>query len=320
MPKKSFVHITLLFLIVTLCCSPETPQKEPNEGYIKASDGVKLYYRIINSASAKDTIVVVHGGPGAGMNAVLDPVLSLADHFVLLFYDQRGGGKSSLPNDTGLLHADYFIEDLEMVRQHFNMESMNLLAHSFGAILTAEYTNEFPQHVERMALFGAVGPYREEAAKAYQTSPVSPDTALSNRAQKVLTELLQGTAENPVENCRAYEDINRTLAEMRGENVTWTGTVCDASSEAVAYYYQFTAQITPRTFGNWNYTASEMDHVDSALLVIHGEKDTLSAYSQKLWVEAFPNGQLSTIPEAGKSAITDQPELVIPQIVDFFKK
>lgn len=305
-------------MILFVCCSQETPQKKSSDGYIEVSDGVELYYRIMGSASARDTIVVIHGGPGAGMNAVLEPVLPLADHFVLLFYDQRGGGKSSLPDDTGLLHADYFIEDLEMVRRHFNMESMNLFAHSFGAILAADYAKRFPERVKRMSFISAVGPNREEAAKVYQASPASPDTVLSNRAQSMLSELLQGTAENPAANCDKYEEINRTLAEMRGETVTWTGTVCDASPEAVAYYFQFTAQITPRTFGNWDYTY-DMNLVDSALLVIHGEKDSLSAYSQKLWVKAFPNGQLTTIPEAGKSAITDQPEFVFPQLVDFFK-
>lgn len=319
MPKNVFIYIAPLFLILAVCCSPGTPQEEFSEGYIKASDGIELYYRITNSTSAKDTIVVIHGGPGAGMNAVMEPVLPLADHFVLLFYDQRGGGKSSLPDDTELLHAEYFIEDLERVRRHFNMESMNILAHSFGAILSAEYTREFPHRVDRMVFIGAVGPNREEAAKVYQTSPASPDTALSDRAQKALTELLEGTAANPAENCRTYENINHTLAEMRGENVTWTGTVCNASPKAVGYYYQYTAQITPRTFGNWDYTAG-LNHIDSALLVIHGEKDSLGAYSQELWSEAFPDGQLSVIPEAGKSAITDQPELVIPQIADFFIK
>lgn len=319
MLKKSIVHIIPLFLIVSVSCSSETPQKKSNEGYIKVSEDIELYYQIIGSATAQDTILVVHGGPGAGMNAVLDPVLPLADHFVLLFYDQRGGGESSLPQNTKLLGAEYFIEDLEKVRQHFNLESMNLLAHSFGAILVAEYAKKNPERVKRMVFIGAVGPSREEAAKVYQAFPASPDTVLSNRAQQKLSKLLRGTAENPVENCSEYEKISRMLAEKRGETVTWSGTVCEASSEAVAYYYQFTAQITPQTFGKWDYT-TVMDHINAPLLVIHGDEDSLGAFSQELWVEAFPNGQLSTIQGAGKSAITDQPELVFPQIVEFFKK
>jgi proline iminopeptidase len=319
MPKQSVIYIIPLFLIVIVCCSPETSPKESTDGYIKVSNDIELYYRITGVASAQDTIVVIHGGPGAGMNAVLNPVLPLADHFVLLFYDQRGGGKSSLPKDTSLLSADYFVEDLEKVRRYFKLESMNLLAHSFGSILVAEYAKRFPARVKRMAFIGAVGPNRQEAARVYQTSPDSPDTLLSNRAQRLLTELLQGSADNPVENCLEYEYINRRLAELNGEKVTWSGTVCDAPTEAVAYYYQFTAQISPRSFGNWDYTIG-MDHIDSPLLVIHGNKDSLGAYSQESWANAFPNGQLTTIPEAANSAITDQPNLVITQIVDFFKK
>lgn len=132
-----------MVFILSVGCSQETSQKKSNDGYIKVSEDIELYYRIIGSTSAQDTVVVIHGGQGAGMNAVMDPVLPLADHFVLLFYDQRGGGKSSLPKNTELSGAEYFIEDLEMVRRHFNLESMNLLAHSFGAIFVAEYAKNF---------------------------------------------------------------------------------------------------------------------------------------------------------------------------------
>jgi len=300
-------------------CSPKTPQIKTAEGYINVSGGIELYYQSVGAATAQDTIIVLHGGPGAGMNAVKEPLIPLADHFVLLFYDQRGGGRSSLPQNKELLDGEYYIEDIEMIRRHFSMESVNLLAHSFGTILGAEYANRYPHRIERMAFIGAVGPSREEAAKVYGASSVSPDTALSNRAGRLISELLEGTADDPVRNCRDYEKINRILAEKRGETTTWTGTVCDAPSQAVAYYYQYTAQITPKSFGNWDYTQS-MDIVNAPLLVVHGEEDSTGANSQKLWAETFQNGQLFTVADAGKSAITDQPEQVISRLVEFFKK
>jgi proline iminopeptidase len=300
-------------------CSPRTPQITTAEGYVNVSEGIELYYQSVGAATAQDTIMVLHGGPGAGIYAVKEPLIPLADHFVLLFFDQRGGGRSSLPQNKDLLDGEYFIKDIEMIRRHFSMESVNLLAHSFGAILGAEYAGRYPYRIERMAFIGAVGPSREEAAKVYGASPASPDTVLSNRAGRLISELLEGTADNPVENCRDYEKINRMLAEMRGETITWTGTVCDAPSQAVAYYYHYTAQITPKSFGNWDYTQS-MDLVNAPLLVVHGEEDSTGVYSQKLWTETFQNGQLFTVEDAGKSAITDQPEQVISRLVEFFKK
>jgi hypothetical protein len=40
--------------------------------------------------------------------------------------DQRGGGRSELPADTILLDARYFVEDLEAVRRHSNMDLRTL--------------------------------------------------------------------------------------------------------------------------------------------------------------------------------------------------
>lgn len=315
--KTVFQIIPALSILIAVSChSVDDPKTAINDGYIKTSDDVVLYYQI--HGTGRDTLVVIHGGPGAGIHSIMEPVLPLADDFALIFYDQRGGGKSTLPEDTDLLHADYFIEDLEAVRRHFQIESMNILAHSFGSLITADYAKRFPERVNKMVFSAAVGPLREQAARVYGTSPESPDTVLSNRAGKLLSELLQGTAEAPVSNCLEYEEINRKLAELRGESVSWTGTSCSAPPEAVAYYFQFTAQVTPGTFGNWNFTAG-MNHIEAPLLVIHGLQDTLSVDSQYSWSEALPNGSLSIIPGAGKTAFTDKPGLVQSVIKEFFE-
>lgn len=315
--KTIFQIIPVLSILIAVSChSVDDPKTAVNDGYIKTSGDIELYYLLAGTGS--DTLVVVHGGPGAGIHSIMEPVMPLADDFLLIFYDQRGGGKSTLPEDTDLLHRDYFIEDLEAVRRHFNLESMNILAHSFGSLITAEYAKQYPERVNRMVFTAAVGPSREQAAVVYQSSPPSPDTILTNRAGMLLSELLQGTAEDPVSNCIEYEEISQRLAELRNKIVTWTGTSCEAPSEAIAYYYQFTAQITPRTFGNWDYT-SGMDHIQAPLLVIHGARDTLSVDSQYSWSEVLPNGNLIAVPEAGKTTITDQPEFVVPAIRDFLE-
>ncbi len=306
-----------MFLIAVSCKYTDDAKTVIKDGYIKSSGEVELYYQLIGTG--RDTLVVVHGGPGAGMNSIMNPVLPLADYFVLLFYDQRRGGRSSLSENIDLLHADYFIEDLESVRRTFQLESMNIIAHSFGSLITAEYVKRYPHRVNRMVFSGAVGPSREQAAMVYQVATPSPDTALSNRAEKLLSKLMQGSANDPIASCLEYEEITRKLSELKGETITWNGTLCDAPAEAIAYYFQFTAQHTPRTFGDWDYTTG-MDHVDAPLLVIHGEQDTLSTASHYSWAAALPNGNLITIPNAGKAAITDQPEFVVSLIKGFFNE
>ena len=64
---------------------------------------MRLHYRILGSAP--DTVVAVHGGPGAGMQAILPELEPLAENHTLIFYDQRGGGLSELPADTRMVYV-----------------------------------------------------------------------------------------------------------------------------------------------------------------------------------------------------------------------
>ncbi|HVR42359.1 MAG TPA: alpha/beta fold hydrolase [Thermoanaerobaculia bacterium] len=100
------------------------------EGFLEGAGGARIFYRVVGTGA--ETAVAVHGGPGAGMNAFFSDLLPLAAGYRVIFYDQRGGGRSDLPADTALLDARHHVEDLEAVRRHFGLERMSVVAHSFG--------------------------------------------------------------------------------------------------------------------------------------------------------------------------------------------
>lgn len=285
----------------------------PRDGLIAAGDA-RLYYRVVGSSP--DTVVVVHGGPGAGINSVFADFERLAGDLTLVFYDQRGGGRSTLPADTAQLRAEHFVRDLDAVRAHFGLERLRLLAHSFGAVLVARYAEEHPERLERLVLHGATGPVQAEAARAARAAASNPDTALARRSGELLGELLEGSAADPVETCRRWEEIGRRMTAAGGDETRWSGTVCEAPPEAVRYYFQHTAQRTPRTFGPWDFT-DRLARVDAPVLVIAGDADSLGLAAQRAWADSYPNGEILVVPGPGKTAIADQPERVAPAVARF---
>ncbi|HMA45930.1 MAG TPA: alpha/beta fold hydrolase, partial [Frankiaceae bacterium] len=48
------------------------------------------------------TVVVLHGGPGASMDYLRPQFDRLATGRTLLYYDQRGGGRSEVPREAPL--------------------------------------------------------------------------------------------------------------------------------------------------------------------------------------------------------------------------
>lgn len=308
-------RLAVACLLASVACDPAgAPPTAGDEGFLPGAAGAELHYRVLGSGP--DTVVVLHGGPGAGMGTVLPAWRPLADRFTLVFYDQRGGGRSTLPADTAFLDARHFVEDLEAVRRHFGLERLKLVTHSFGSVLAASYAERYPERVERMVFHGATGPRRSEAAALARRSPPSPDTALSRRAGELLGELLRGTAEDPVATCERYEELGRRLAEARGEPATWPGTTCDAPPEAVRYYYRYTAQLAPRSFGDWDFTTG-LEDLDAPLLVVHGTRDSARLAVQRDWAAAVPRARLLTVPGTAKGPVDERPEIVLPAVAEF---
>jgi proline iminopeptidase len=302
----------LVLVAAAAGCGQQAQPRTPVQGYLTGEGGARIFYEVVGSGD--DTVVVIHGGPGAGLNDIKPDVLPLTKPHVVIFYDQRGGGRSELPKDTTQLGPRYFVGDLEAVRKHFRLDQMNLLAHSFGAIVVAEYLRAHPHRVARMVFHSATGPNREEAARYYQRPPEISDTAGAGLRFEILRSLMEGRAADPVAACREYEALDRRLGLVFAGR---KGSECNMPEPAVRYYFHYTARLGPDAFGNWDYTRS-LASVRAPLLIIHGERNERGLAMQRSWVRAVPNARLLLVPGAGGSPHAERPDVVFAAIDEFF--
>ena len=97
-------------------------------------------------------LIVLHGGPDFDQ-AYLQPELDeLADTYRLIYYDQRGRGKSAenvRPEDVTLASD---LEDLDRVRRHVRLDAPVLLGHSWGTVLALEFALRNPTLVSHLVL------------------------------------------------------------------------------------------------------------------------------------------------------------------------
>jgi proline iminopeptidase len=73
-------------------------------------NGVQLYTRRVGDGPA---VVVLHGGPGAHHDYLLPQYDRLAQRRTLLYYDQRGGGRSPVTRETPVGWREH-VADLEV--------------------------------------------------------------------------------------------------------------------------------------------------------------------------------------------------------------
>ena len=145
-----------LLLIITLF-SPfyfsqniNTPKPEIKDYYTVAQDGIKLFTRV---SGRGPVCIFIHGGPGAWSKSFEDfGGMHLEDFLTMVYYDQRGCGRSDTAKDYSL---DKMVEDIEAIRLKANADSIYLLAHSFGGILAVNYAVKYPAHLKGLILLNS---------------------------------------------------------------------------------------------------------------------------------------------------------------------
>jgi proline iminopeptidase len=303
----------LLFPLVAACSvAGARSAAVPREGFVASADGVRLYYRV--AGSGPDTIVVINGGPGVGHEVLAPDVVPLEARHTVVFYDQRGGGRSGLP-DTTALGMDRFVEDLDAVRRHLGMERMSLLAHSYGPLIAASYARAHPERVERMIFFGGLGPRRDDAIAFARARTAQRDSAQERRWQDIARRLRSGTLAEVVDACRENTALMNELVAAEGWPVR-RGTSCDAPAEAVLYGSRYPSRMLSRSLGEYDFTR-DLAGLRAPILVITGDRDETPVPAHRAWAAAVPNGRLLLIPGGGHYPHIERPDVFYPAVDAF---
>lgn len=132
------------------------PEARPAREAMVTIRGVELFTRRIG---AGPPAVVLHGGPGADHGYLLPGFDALADGRELLYYDQRGGGRSPVSREVPVGWTEQ-VGDLEGLRAHWQLDQLTLIGYSWGGLLALLYALEHPARVSRLALVSPAPTWR----------------------------------------------------------------------------------------------------------------------------------------------------------------
>ena len=94
--------------------------------------GSRLFVREVGDGTP---LIVLHGGPDFNHRYLLPELDELAQDFRLIYYDQRGRGRTSLDVRPDDVTIESEIDDLECLRRYFGFVQIALLGHSWGSLL-----------------------------------------------------------------------------------------------------------------------------------------------------------------------------------------
>jgi proline-specific peptidase len=140
-------------------------------GFVESSK-LRLYYE---TEGEGDPLILLNGGPGFPHD-YLQELTALAPYARLVFYDQRGTGKSdkTVPSDYTV---DANVQDVENVRLALNLGRCRVLGHSWGGMLAQAYALKYPGNVSKLILADTFSSAADcNATLARMRASVSPET------------------------------------------------------------------------------------------------------------------------------------------------
>jgi len=309
----------VLFSLATTTAA-QTAATESAEGYILTPDKVRIFYKIVGQGS--ETLVVVHGGPGNSLESIRPDFEPLAKNRRVIYYDQRGQGRSELITDGKKLGYEQHVADLEAVRQHFKLDKMSLLGNSWGGLLISLYAVAHPDRVERMVLDSSASPMRGflddmEDEISRRTAKIYTPEKLA-RGKVIRNPEFWLKAKDPVAICREfYPMILRVYTYTQTLEGNFKGDVCAGGPESVRLQPVTRAHVW-KSLGDYN-LMPQLGAVKAPVLVIHGVADVIPQKSSEFWASGYPNARLFLIEKAGHIAQVEAPDIFFPAIETFLK-
>jgi pimeloyl-ACP methyl ester carboxylesterase len=168
-------------------------------------------------------LIMLHGGPGISETTFWRYFNSLAleQEFTVLYWDQRGSGKSYDPTigkDT--MTMTQFVKDLDelvdYVRRRFQKKQVVIFGHSWGSVLGPLYCSKFPEKVQCYIGSGQIGDW---AASEKETYELTLKEAEKRHWRKALRELKK--VGPPPHDCDGLCIQRKWLSELDGDTSFW---------------------------------------------------------------------------------------------------
>ncbi|HDR8062606.1 alpha/beta fold hydrolase [Bacillus thuringiensis] len=276
--------------------------------YIESINFIKVndYQLFVDLIGEGEPIVFLHGGPGSEHRFFLPHMVPLSKKFKLVFYDQRGCGKSDLSeNDQYSMKNE--VENLEALRIQLGFEKMNLFGESWGSILALLYATTYPERVNKILLTAAIGVTSkglERFSKELEKRLTEDDKIKISKWEENV-KIGEASIEDLLQILDPYYVFSQETLNHKEKN-TFSGKVNKAIGADIKNNYDVTENL------------HKISNIP--ILVAQGSHDILTpSIIKKLFSEHIPHLQLVEIEECGHWTVVEQPEKMCNVALSFFE-
>ena len=113
--------------------------------------GKKIWYEIYGT-EYDDTLLYLHGGPGASCLDFANQAKALSEKMRAVIFDQLGVMRSEAIAGNESYSMEYQIEMIEEMRKSLGIKKWSILGHSYGGMLAVLYAHTYPNSIHKVIL------------------------------------------------------------------------------------------------------------------------------------------------------------------------
>ena len=267
-------------------------------------------------------LLALHGGPGGSheyWEDTADQLKKQGLNVQVTMYDQLGSLYSDQPNydDPAIakkyLTYDYFLDEVDEVRQKLGLDNFYLIGQSWGGLLVQEYAVKYGQHLKGAIISSMVDDIDEyvEHVNALREKTLPADA---------VAFMKECEAKNDYSNPKYQEYVqvmNEQYVDRKQPSKLYH--IKNLGGDAVYHVFQGDNEfVITGKLKDWHFR-DQLKNIKVPTLLTFGEHETMPLATARTMDSLIPNSQLVTTPNGGHHHMVDNPDVYYKHLADFIR-
>ncbi|NUG39678.1 proline-specific peptidase family protein [Lactobacillus mellis] len=285
---------------------------------ITLDNGYHLWTRTVGHGDIK--LLCLHGGPGGTHEYWENFGDELADLGVQVsMYDQLGSFYSDQPDYSDpqiaakYLTYDYFLEEVEEVRQKLGLDNFYLIGQSWGGLLVQMYAVKYGQHLKGAIISSMVDEIDEYVTNVNQCRLQTLGADKVRYMQKIEQE---NRLDDPT--YQSYVDILNAEYVDRKQPEAIRHLVSTMATDVYNVFQGDNEFVITGKLKDWHFR-QHLHEITVPTLLTFGEHETMPLATAKIMQQEIPHARLETTPNGGHHHMIDNAPVYFAHLKKFIR-
>lgn len=272
--------------------------------------------------SGKIHLLALHGGPGGNHEYWEDTADQLKKQGLdvqVTMYDQLGSLYSDQPDFSDpevakkYLTYDYFLDEVEEVRQKLGIDNFFLIGQSWGGLLVQEYAVKYGQHLKGAiisSMVDEIDEYVDSVNKCREETLPAEEVAFMKACEQ----------KNDYDNERYQRNVqilNEAFVDRKQPSKLYH--LKNLGGSAVYHAFQGDNEfVITGKLKDWHFREN-LPKIKVPTLLTFGEHETMPLATARTMQKLIPNSRLVTTPNGGHHHMVDNPDVYYKHLANFIR-